>query len=415
MFSAMVNCAPFVADGQFILKLFMATVVTLSFNLGVMVATSQFNPALTKTLISPFNQLLIDCLLWAAYVYMSGGSSNPLISMFLPIVAIAALILKPLQAWFITTLCVFLYALLWKVYQPIPLIAPEMMAHMHLLGMLIVFIVSTISITTFIILLKEAIERSNKALQDAKEQAMRSDWLISLGGLAAGAAHDLSTPLASINLLVDELIAQKQEEQQQKQTKVLVSNAADSEQELNDLKLIQSQVAVCNHALNELTQKAGSPRQDNAHTLVFGTWLTQVVRQWQLLYPNVSIRSAVADSLANTVLHIPLCLERTLINLLNNALKANAEHIVVNALLNDNHDVQITIDDDGLGISNQALQAFDHDEPTQSDMGLGVGLLITKTTIERLGGYMRISKKQAPTHGTCVQYNIPLKSLLATS
>lgn len=394
MFVAAATCIPFISNNQLVVQLLMVTIITTMFNVGVIFATKQFNPTLQTTLIAPVNQLVIDCLLWSIYIYLSGGGSNPLISIFLPLVAIAAFILKPLQAWFIAILTIVLYVLLWQFYQPIKLKNPDVMMHMHLLGMLIVFIVSAMSITACIIFLKNAIDKSNKALQDAKEQAMRADWLISLGGLAAGAAHELSTPLASINLLVDELIAKPQ-----------------TPDTLSDLQLIQSQVGVCNQALNQLTQKAGSPRQGQQKPLAFGKWFLQTIRQWQLLYPNVSIKPTVSEVLSTKMVNIPLNLERTLINLLNNASKAHAEHIDINALLDENNQINISIDDDGIGISDTALTAFKEDEPVESDTGLGVGLLITKATIERLGGHIKIAKKNKANTGTQVQYTIALNSL----
>ena len=82
-----------------------------------------------------FLQLAVDLLAWAAFLYFTGGVTNPAISLLLPVVAVGASILPAAQAWALAALAVALYSVLWQFHQPVRLADADQAMYWHLAGM----------------------------------------------------------------------------------------------------------------------------------------------------------------------------------------------------------------------------------------------------------------------------------------
>lgn len=326
-------------------------------------------------LFSPMVQLSLDLTAWGGYVYLSGGATNPLISVFLPLVAIGACVLGRLQAWLLGLAAILAYSFLWRFYQPLAIRDAQTATQLHLLGMWMVYVVSAVVVIWFILQITQAVRERDAELAAAREQAIRNDWLISMGSLAAGAAHELSTPLATLNLLVDELLA----------------DATVSPALRPDLSLMQRQIEVCKQALTQLAQRAGQPRGlPQSAELNAGQWLRNVLGAWLVLNPEATLVSEISPGLERKVLAFDLAVERALANLLDNALKAGAAHIALKAGLEQGVLV-LTVDDDGCGILPAALLAFARGLPIVSPTGMGIGLLLARAALERRGGRLELA------------------------
>jgi two-component system sensor histidine kinase RegB len=227
-------------------------------------------------------------------------------------------------------------------------------------------------------------------LAQAREQALRDDWLISIGSLAAGAAHDLSTPLATLSLLIEDGLRHPH-----------------SPPELrDDLALMQRQVSACKQALIHLTQRAGSPRGGEvANMLAVSEWLQASLNAWQALHPQASVSCTGLEATATCQLPQDLLLERAFSSLLDNAIKAQARHINVHTRYTPGQ-LQIEVRDDGQGISPDALTHFRTGQPHPSEKGLGIGLLLVRGTLERRGG--RLTLSALPQGGCCACISLPL-------
>ncbi|MDP3537824.1 MAG: ATP-binding protein [Azonexus sp.] len=324
-------------------------------------------------LFSPIVQLTFDLAAWSAYVYLSGGASNPLISILLPLVAIGAIILSNAQAWLIGIAAILAYSFLWKFNQPLAIHDARTATNLHLLGMWLVFAVSTIVVIWFIRQMTNAIRLRDMALAEAREQAIRDDWLISLGALAAGAAHELSTPLATLNVLVDDLLFE--------------DTLAPSLHQ--DIELMKRQITLCKQALTQLTERAGHSRSAASNLVSAGTWLRRVVAAWHSLNPGAELTIQIADQLTDYGLRPDVAIERAINNLLDNAINADSRAIKVHSEL-QNGGLCCTIQDEGCGISSAALGAFNQRQPAISSNGMGIGLLLARAAVERLGGSLAL-------------------------
>ena len=186
--------------------------------IAIMVATNfvtlfyiNAKKAITEKLL--FIQLLIEVLSFTTILYFTGGATNPFTFLFLIPLAVSATVIPGRSTWFLTGSTIFLYSLLLKYYVPLNNqmqghehhMTEQSMFSQHVIGMWIGFLVSALIITWFITYLSRALNQREKEITLAHQQQLRNQQMVTLGTLAAGAAHELGTPLASLSLICDDL------------------------------------------------------------------------------------------------------------------------------------------------------------------------------------------------------------------
>lgn len=340
-------------------------------------------------MFSPLIQLFFDLASWGSYIYLSGGATNPLISIFLPLVAIGAIVLGKVQAWLFGLAAILTYSFLWRFYQPLAIADAQTATRLHLLGMWLVFVVSAIVVIWFILQMTKAIRERDVALAEAREQAIRNDWLVSVGSLAAGAAHELSTPLGTMHILIDDWLDD---------TKL-------SAEQRSDYVLMQTQIETCKQALNQLTRRAGNSRSEGLGRVPAGAWLNTLLAGWSTSNPTACLLVHADQALDDRTISVDIAIERALSNLLDNALGASATQISLEAQ-RQGDTLMICIDDDGTGISPESLQSFVDGRPVSSQTGMGIGLLLSRTAIERKGGTLHLER--LPERGTRAHLTLPI-------
>nr|VFJ56397.1 MAG: two-component system, sensor histidine kinase RegB [Candidatus Kentron sp. DK] len=373
------------------MPLLVVAVAALSFNVAVV--------ALRRNLVShgapPLAmELVFDLLAWSAFLYFSGGATNPLISILLPFVAIGAAVLPHRQAWGLGLFSVLCYSLLWEFHRPLAIHDGRTAMHLHLLGMWLIFAVSVGVSVWFITRMTGAIRRCDQDLAEAREAALRDEWIFSLGGLAAGAAHELSTPLSTIGTLVEEMRALPDP--------VTASRA--------DLELMETQLAVCRQALTRLARRAGHPRAERTEPISAEEWLRALVHAWRSFHPGTEIGLELGPELAELRIAPDLFLEQAIRNLVDNAVVAHPARIELSARCHEGY-LDIGIADRGPGIARGVIGRLEWGIPQHSETGLGLGLALARGAIERCGGRMEFSAR--PGGGTRARVLVPLGDMLS--
>ncbi|MDR0782092.1 MAG: sensor histidine kinase [Pseudomonadales bacterium] len=346
-----------------------------------------------------FAHLLIDVLgLWLL-LYFTGGASNPFISYLLVPVTIAAATLSLGYTLALVACALACYSLLLFFYTPLPALMPAdagahtdhgssaQVANLHVLGMWFNFLVSAALITYFVVKMAADNQRQQARLRQYREDTLRNEQILAVAILAAGTAHELGTPLGSMAVLLKELRQQH-----------LGDAALDQ-----DLKLLQDQVARCRDALRTLAQKADFKNLE-AETLPLNDFLQHVMQQWQLLRPEVACTFQIQAGTPPAI-EVDATLQQALINMLNNAADSSPQGFELRAQW---HDTQWTllIRDFGAGISAAlAAQLGTHFLTTKTD-GMGVGLVLSQATVNRLGGTVNLFPLEAG--GTLTQITLPL-------
>ena len=191
--------------------------------------------------------LTLDTLLLTGLLHATGGASNPFSVLYLVYITLAAVVLGARWTWFLAALSVGCYGLLFVTHLPVEHashLAPEM--QLHLQGMWVAFCVAAVLTAYFVVQMSRAIERRDAEMSAMRDRAARSERLASLATLAAGAAHELGTPLATIAVAAREL-----------ERSIRALPGAQAAALVEDATLIRSEVDRCRAILNRLGAQVG--------------------------------------------------------------------------------------------------------------------------------------------------------------
>jgi two-component system sensor histidine kinase RegB len=338
-----------------------------------------------------FAELLADVACLTALLYLSGGSTNPFVSLFLLPLTIAAAALPPRYAWSMAALTVLCYTLLLFFFRPL---GQDHSMHtnafnLHILGMWITFLVSAILIASFVTTMSASIRARDRELAAARERSLRDEQVLALGTFAAGAAHELGTPLATIAVLSREM------ENDHRAVPGLAQ----------DLQLLRAQVDNCKHIITGLTTAAGQARAEHASRQDVRTLLDGVLGKWALLRPQVKLAvtwrgiGAVPDIIGGETI------SQTLINILNNAADASPQEVEIEASWSAAA-LTIEVRDRGPGITEEISAQAGRKPISTKSPGRGIGLFLANATVERLGGSVTLFNRDGG--GGCTRVTIPL-------
>ena len=346
---------------------------------GVFNAYAQFRVARSRTATAGelFSHLLFDIGVLGALVFLSGGAANPLVSLLLPPVAIAALTLPARCVAIITASAIATYSLLMVYYLPLAMADATRATRLHLGGMWLIFVISAVMIGWIIVRTTRIIRQRDAELATAREQALRDERVMAMGTLAAGAAHELGTPLGTMSLLAGEL----------------ANDTSLSDPVRQDIALLRQQISVCKEIITGLSRRAGAERLENTPLQSVDRWLEHLRHNWHAARPQAGSRLIVAsDGQAPEILADPR-LEQAVLNLLNNAANATTTPLEVR-LAWASDIVCIDIRDRGPGFPPDVLALGGQTSFPAHEHGSGVGLMLTRSAIEQLGGTLTLANPE---------------------
>ena len=383
---------PWLAPAQPVAPLAGVTLCLLAVNLALL-------GGLAEWLVGrwgAFLQLTVDMVAWGAFLYFTGGVTNPAISLLLPVVAVGASILPALQAWLLAALAVVVYSLLWQYHQPVYLADADQAMYWHLAGMWISFAFSAATVVWFIVRLNSELARRDDELAEVNAARARDAYVVGLGKLAAGAAHRLGTPLGTLRILTDDL----------------ASRAELSADVREDAELMREQVDHCRDILNGLTREAGQQRAEGGGAVDAFAWASAVAERWQQLRPGATLAIEAGAAAAGAVIVADASLGEALHNLIDNAANANIRAgnrgaPVELGAQREGGMVVIDVLDRGPGLEPGRVEAARHAPLGAHAEGMGVGLMLAHAAIEHHGG--RLEFRSRPGGGTIARMLIPVQ------
>ncbi len=355
-----------------------------------------------------FVQLVIDVAALSFLLYFTGGAANPFVSAYLLPLSVAAAVLTAPFAWTLTGLTVIAHTVLLVAYVPLPGVEDPMPLStlpageghalhiagapnpfgLHVLGMWLNFMISAVLITFFVQRFAHSLQSRERELAAAREEALRNERLVALGTLAAGTAHELGTPLATVAVVA----------------KDLKDEFADDPELAPQLELIRSQVAQCKAVLQRLVDSVAPMQAGTRRTVELEPYLETVAERWRLLWPATPLQLTLAAPATHVV--VDGTLEQALLALLNNAAKVSPGGITLEARTHEGQAV-LRILDDGPGLPREVIESAGRRFLREGSRdGMGVGLFLANATIERLGG--RVSLHNRPEGGGLTEVRLPL-------
>lgn len=354
--------------------------------------------AFPVTNLEIFLQLLIDTGALTVLLYLSGGAANPFVSLYLLPLVIVAITLPRSYTGLMTAVTIACYTLL--MFKAVPLPAHHGGAsefHLHLVGMWFSFLLSAALIAVFIARMAASLRERDAALAAAREEILRNERIVALGTFAAGAAHELGTPLSTMAVI----------------TKELESDYAHEPALSADMRCLRDQVAICKQSLTRLLAVSGHERVEDDKGVPVEAFLDEMLEQWRLMRPAIPVTSRWTGSRPSPRVAAGRTLAQTITNLFNNAADASPQGVEVKGGWND-AELSIQIRDHGPGITPEvATRAGEAYLTTKAPgEGMGLGLFLANATVERLGGQVRLFNRAGG--GACTEVTLPLAALMAT-
>lgn len=332
-----------------------------------------------------------DMLMLAWVLYFTGGAANPFITLLLVPVALSAAALSGRGIAVVTALALAFYAVL--TFHSVPLSDMTMSSrgfHLHLTGMAINFAVAALLLAVFVGRMNVSLRAQRELMRELRERALRDEGILAIATQAAEAAHRLNTPLSTLRTLLPELERDHEDEPEL----------------CADLRLMRGQVDRCRDILHAMVDYGRHQLDGTARTTTLGEYVDGHLDRFRLLHPEADVRVTLAPALRERVVAIQPGLAHALLNLMQNALEASRQtgSSRVDLDVNITHGLmQFAIGDHGNGlvVDHAALLPGASSKPN----GLGIGLALARSTIERMHGNV---STHSSADGACVRVQLPV-------
>lgn len=335
--------------------------------------------------------LLADVLTLTELLYLTGGIANPMASLYLPPLLLAALVCSVRFAWGLAFFAVTAYFLLFQFHLPFPVISeePGWLFRIHIGGMWLTFALSAALITACITWLIQALNLREKQLQKAHAMQQQNEQVLTLGIEAAQTAHQLSTPLNNLLLLTDEW-----------QTR------SDLSQDMqDDVALMRSQLNQCRDVLWQMKPKQ-NPSSARQPIGLFSTLAAQL-RHWHNLRPDVRYQWQQHTPIEpDTQVILEPLFWSAFLNILNNAADAGEQDVTLETSIIDNTLVIGIRNRSGCLSDDQLMSAGLNAQASDKPAGLGMGVLLSHATLARMKGSLTLHNH--PQGGVYAQIRLPL-------
>jgi len=340
--------------------------------------------------------LLLDTTVLAILLGLTGGAGNPFTSLFFVPITLATQV-SPGWTWGVAGSAMGCFALLFAI---VPLSETHAGHHSHfaghLQGMWLAFGVTGVLVTHFVHRIAVRINAQRDELRRLRERAFEDRHLASLGALAAGAAHELGSPLATLTVLAGELPylqgdahaeACETMRRELRRCKQIVEGMATPDVRVSALAADATPWPLAR--LVEVPRPRDVPFEAVVHPRARDVLCTQPQEPWLQI-----LRELVANA-ADACRRV------------RNPDRASGVRLEVDT---EAGDALVVIHDQGVGMSPALREAaFDPFVSTKPEgEGMGLGLYLARAHARQLGGSIQIDS--TPGVGTRVALRLPLHS-----
>ncbi|MDY7578888.1 ATP-binding protein [Herbaspirillum sp. RTI4] len=343
-----------------------------------------------------FFALLVDVGSLTAQLYLSGGTANPFVFLYLLQVILSAVLLEAWSTWIIvviTSICLTGLALFAR-----PLILPADHNHelsgLFILGMVICFVLNAGLLVIFITRIGRNLRARDTQLVELNQRAAEEDHIVRMGLLASGAAHELGTPLATLSVILGDW-------------KRMPEFRAHPEL-LEELGVMEFQLQRCKSIVSGILLSAGEARGESSVRTTLNTFLNDLASDWRssraigtFIYANHIGQDApvVFDS----------ALKQMICNVLDNALEASPQWLALTVTM-ESGAIHLKITDTGPGFTPEILAHFGKPYvSSKGRAGSGLGLFFVVNVARKLGG--TVSVRNQDKGGASVELILPLAAI----
>ena len=343
-----------------------------------------------------FVALLLDVAALTVQLYFSGGATNPFTALYLLQIALAAVLLSAVRAWFVVGLTCLAFIALIQIHQPLA-VPHESLLRLHIFGMFVCFALGAVLLVIFVTRVTRNLSERDTHLVNLKRQADEEDHIVRLGLLASGAAHELGTPLAAVSVILGNWRHMPE-----------ISQHPEMLQELREM---EAAIRRCKTILSGILLSAGEARGESPAVTTLHRFLGDIARDWSDGRPSGTLQyHAGSGALGEDVAIVAdQAIKQVVTNLLDNAFEVSPGWIRLNAERRGDM-LRIEVLDLGPGFSPTQLENFGKPyHSTKGSPGAGLGLFLVVNVVRKLGG--TVSALNRPDGGATVTVELPLAAV----
>lgn len=344
-----------------------------------------------------FVGLVVDMLTLTVQLYLSGGTTNPFVFLYLLQVGLAAVLMAPRYAWClmgVATLC-----FIWLAEAGRPLDLPQdyhLGIHSYyVVGILICLVLNGALLVIFINRINQTHRERDARLAQLRQRAAEEEHILRMGLLASGAAHELGTPLSTIAVILGDW----------QHMPNLAANAELSQ----DIEEMQVQVNRCKGIVSGILTSTGETRGESSGETTICEFFDELIEEWRETRKSQELHfeNHFGDDLD---IASDSVLKQTVCNLLDNALEASPLWIGID-VSREADNLVVRVVDRGPGFSKAVFDRLGQPyQSTKGRPGSGLGLFLVFNVARTLGGNVKV--RNLPNEGAEVVLRLPLESLV---
>jgi two-component system, sensor histidine kinase RegB len=343
-----------------------------------------------------FVSLLVDVTTLTAQLYLSGGTTNPFVFLYLLQVILGAVLLRAWAVWTIVAITGACFAGLTLLYRPLALPPGDygVLSGPYIQGMLLCFALNAALLVIFITRINRNLRARDARLAYLRERAAEEEHIVRMGLLASGAAHELGTPLSTLSVILGDW-------------RRMPGFAGDPER-VQEIDEMQAQVTRCKSIVSGILLSAGEARGESPVETTVRTFLDDLVAEWRSTRPvtRLTYENRFGDDLS---IISDSALKQMICNVLDNALEASPKWVGFD-VTHEGDLLKMVVTDSGPGFAPEMLAQFGKPyQSTKGRPGAGLGLFLVANVARTLGG--GVAARNREEGGAMVTLTLPLAAI----
>ena len=334
--------------------------------------------------------LLFDTIQLAVLLFLTGGIYNPFSLLLIAPIIISASYLRMVFSIILSFLSILIVAFISIFYIEIDWPSKFIIPNLFTYGLILSLIISFIFITIYVYIFANSSRKISEALNRTSAALANQKKLSEVGSLSAAAVHELSTPLNTIFLILDDL----------KKDKAFEKNI----EIIKEIDLLKSQAQRCKQILLRLSKNPQNLKDEFFNQTTISNIIDTNFEKFKNLKINMKIN--ISSNGSEPRIKYMDELMYGIGNIIQNAIQHAKKNITINISWNKEV-INILIIDDGKGFSKEILDQIGNPYISKNkDNGMGLGIFIAKNLIENIGGKILFNNNLNNISGSKVEIEL---------